>query len=123
MRLVLCGFSLAFALQSVSVHAEPPARPSKTSPERAAELRSKSWIDVIREEVPPLQNEVGGHMPMIMWHGVGFQPLTVDQIEVLRKRGLCQHLQLTEKMIPAAKRLAAAGMPVILMEGRTDSWP
>ncbi len=60
---------------------------------------------------------------MIMWHGVGFEPLSRDQIDILRQRGLCQHLQLNEAMIPAAKVLADAGMPVILMEGRTDSWP
>ena len=60
---------------------------------------------------------------MIMWHGVGFEPLTKDEIAILRQRGLCQHLQLSPSMIPAAKVLADAGMPVILMEGRTDSWP
>jgi hypothetical protein len=62
-------------------------------------------------------------MPMIMWHGVGFAPLTPQQIAVLRDRGLCQHLQLSETMIEAAKALMDAGMPVVLMEGRSDSWP
>ncbi len=60
---------------------------------------------------------------MIMWHGVGFQPLDSAAIEILRARGLCQHLQLSESMIPAAKVLSEAGMPIILMEGRTDNWP
>ena len=95
----------------------------QTSRERAMELTSDRWIDVIEREIPPLKYDPGDQMPMIMWHGVGFQPLSVREIEVLRARGLCQHLQLVEAMIPAAKTLQQAGMPVILMEGRTDSWP
>ncbi|MGI9474369.1 MAG: hypothetical protein ACR2NZ_22700 [Rubripirellula sp.] len=123
MRMTLWLCMWVFVSHPFHSHAEAPEYPTKTSPERAAELKSKAWIDVIAKEVPPLKNESAGHMPMIMWHGVGFQPLTPEQIEVLRARGLCQHLQLSEHMIPAAKRLAEAGMPVILMEGRTDSWP
>jgi hypothetical protein len=95
----------------------------KTPGPRAAQLKSGSWIETIAREVPPLRNDAGDRMPMIMWHGVGFEPLTPDQIAVLRARGLCQHLQLSESMIPAAEALSQAGMPIILMEGRTDSWP
>lgn len=99
------------------------AYPEKTPAPRAAQLRTDSWIETIQLEVPPLRHDAGDRMPMIMWHGAGFEPLTPDQIEVLRARGLCQHLQLTASMIPAAKALQQAGMPIILMEGRTDSWP
>jgi hypothetical protein len=95
----------------------------KTPRPRSLELKSGPWIETIAREVPPLENDAGDHMPMIMWHSVGFEPLEPDQIEVLRARGLCQHLQLSESMIPAAKVLGQAGVPVILMEGRTDSWP
>jgi hypothetical protein len=100
-----------------------PLTASKTDGDRAAQLRSRPWIETIAEEVPPLKNDPGNRLPMIMWHGVGFEPLRLDQIEILKRRGLCQHLQLEESMIPAAKALAEAGMPVILMEGRSDSWP
>ncbi len=100
-----------------------PLTASKTDRARATQLRSLPWIGTIAKEVPPLKNDPGNRMPMIMWHGVGFETLRPDQIEILKRRGLCQHLQLEESMIPAAKALMAAGMPVILMEGRSDSWP
>ena len=101
---------------------------SRTDPSRAKELRERAWIETIAREVPPLKNgarqpDSDGKLPMIMWHGVGFAPLEPAEIEVLRERGLCQHLQINEAMIPAAKVLTNHGMPVILMEGRTDSWP
>ena len=102
---------------------ETPLYLSKTDPDRAALLRSRPWIETIEQEIPPLTHDAKGRMPLIMWHGVGFEPVTAEQVEILRQRGLCQHLQLHEAMIPAARALTRAGMPVILMEGRTDSWP
>lgn len=103
--------------------AAPPIYLQKTDEKRAAELKSGDWIDTIAREIPPLKNDPADHMPMIMWHGVGFEPLQPAQIAILRERGLCQHLQLSESMIDSAKALARADMPIILMEGRTDSWP
>jgi carboxyl-terminal processing protease len=100
-----------------------PLKLTKTEPERAALLRSTPWIETIEREVPPLTRDLAGRFPMILWHGVGFDPLSPAQIDMLRKRGLCQHLQINTAMIPTAQSLAAVGMPVILMEGRTDSWP
>ena len=123
LRLSWFGVFLLITTMSAQAFAEPPEYLAKTTPQRADELTSRPWIEVIRDEVAPLKNDFTGQMPMIMWHGVGFQPLSNEQLEVLRRRGLTQHLQLSDKMIPAAKRLQDAGMPVILMEGRTDSWP
>ena len=97
--------------------------PKSTDKERAAEIRSTPWIELIRREVKPLKHDLGKQMPMIMWQSVGFARLTSDQIRVLSERGLCQHLQFNEQMIPAARALQSAGLPVVLMEGRTDSWP
>ena len=71
----------------------------------------------------PLVNDPGDRLPMIMWHGVGFNPLSREQIKVLRDRGLTQHLQMEVSMIPAALALQKSGMPVIFMQGRTDHWP
>lgn len=105
------------------VSAAEPEMLEETSRRRAQELTTGRWIDVIEREITPLKNDPQDQLPMIMWHGVGFQTLSVHEIEILRSRGLCQHLQLAESMIPAAKALQQAGAPVILMEGRTDSWP
>lgn len=110
-------------------HGQNPSLPkgvnflTKTPADRGHALRTARWIDVIEREVPPLKNPRGDQMPMIMWHGVGFQPLTAEQLKVMSDRGLCQHLQLSTSAIPAAKVLQAANHPVILMEGRTDHWP
>ena len=98
-------------------------RLTKTHPDRAQQLRDARWIDIIQCEIPALKHNPGQRLPMIMWHGVGYQPLEKMDIEILRSRGLCQHLPLDTSMIPAALALQNAGMPVILMQGRTDHWP
>lgn len=103
--------------------ATPALRLTRTPAERAELLRTRPWIETIEREITPLRHRIGGRLPMIMWHGVGFQPLSTAEIDMLRARGLCQHLQLDDSMIPAARALADAGAPIILMEGRTDSWP
>ncbi len=81
------------------------------------------WIDQIAAEVPPLKHPRGDRLPMIVWEGAGFGELSDADRKVLGDRGLCQHFQLSDSMIPAALAAQAAGMPVILMEGRTDNWP
>ncbi|NND96452.1 MAG: hypothetical protein HKN47_03880 [Pirellulaceae bacterium] len=96
---------------------------ASTPPDRAAQLRNQRWIETIEREVPPLKHETGDRLPMIMWHGVGFDSLSQREIDVLRQRGLVQHLQMDVAMIPAARALQSAGVPVILMQGRTDNWP
>jgi hypothetical protein len=122
-RAWVIGIAMAAIGVVTSASGTPPIYLDKTPPKRAAELKSRDWIETIAREIPPLSGDPGGRMPMIMWKGVGFEPLRPDQIAVLRSRGLCQHLQLSESMIPAAKVLASAGVPIILMEGRTDNWP
>jgi hypothetical protein len=114
---------LGLSLAATPSDAVEPLYPQKTSEKRASELKATPWIEVIEREVPSLKNNPGERMPMIMWQGVGFEPLSPRQIGVLRQRGLTQHLQMDAAMIPAALRLQEAGMPVILMQGRTDSWP
>ena len=122
-RIIVVLAALVCGLGRLHVSADQPESLQRTSRTRAAELTEGRWIDVIQREIAPLENQMGDQWPMIMWHGVGFQELSSSEIEVLRVRGLCQHLQLADAMIPAAKALQRAGMPVILMEGRTDSWP
>jgi carboxyl-terminal processing protease len=129
MKTIHCGIP-AFAILMCSVllrtelaSAQEILRVKPTSDARAAELKSKPWIDVIQREVAPLKNDPGRQMPMVMWHGVGFEPLPPEKLKILQERGLTQHLQMDAAMIPAALNLQRAGMPVILMQGRTDSWP
>ena len=117
------GFLLAALLSAIHVVGDEPIYVQRTTKQRAAELKGEPWIDVIEREVAPLKNDPGDRLPMIMWHGVGFAPLSDDQLDVLRTRGLTQHLQMDAAMIPAALKLQQANMPVILMQGRTDNWP
>ena len=115
--LVICNLVATFC------GAESPEYPQRTPPERARQLRMRPWIDTIERDVPKLANQVGDRLPMIMWHGVGYEPLGQNELNVLRDRGFTQHLHLDEAMIPAAKVLQDSGMAVILMAGRTDHWP
>lgn len=120
------GFSFSIVLWLASMlvcRADEPQFLQPTDPERARQLRQRPWIETIAAEIPPLTNDSDGHLPMIMWHGVGFQPLQESELRILRERGLCQHLQVSVSMIESARVLQDAGMPVVLMEGRTDHWP
>jgi hypothetical protein len=119
LTLLICGL----LTQGGPASADDLLRVARTPDARAAELKTTPWIEVIRREVKPLQNDPGERMPMVMWHGVGFAPLPPDELNILRERGLTQHLQMDAAMIPAALNLKRAGMPVILMQGRTDNWP
>ncbi len=111
------------AMFATAAGAQPPEYLLPTPQDRAAQLKNDRWLDTIAREIPRLKNDRDDRLPMILWHGVGFDPLSESEIAILGERGLCQHLQLSEAMIPAALSLQRAGMPVILMEGRTDSWP
>ena len=113
---VVLNLSKSYAQQTVQ-YLEP------TPVDRGTQLKDSPWIKVIEREIPPLEHDPGDRLPMIMWHGVGYNVLNNAQIEILRARGLCQHLPFNASAIPAALALQKAGMPVILMEGRTDSWP
>ena len=125
-RLIAVGFLVSsYAVLNLhQSHAQQAAQFLEPTPtDRGTELKTSPWIKVIEREIPPLQNDPGERLPMIMWHGVGFDVLSDPQIKILRDRGLCQHLPFHASAIPAALALQKAGMPVILMEGRTDSWP
>jgi hypothetical protein len=82
-----------------------------------------NWLEIIRKNVPPLTNDRGSRWPMIMWDCVGFAPLSAENIEMLRQRGLTQHIRLNESMIPTAKALMAAKSPVIIVEFKGGVWP
>lgn len=73
--------------------------------------------------LPPLKHARGSRWPLVLWQGVGFQPLSRRQIGALMDRGIVQHLRLTSPDVEAARALAAAGAPVILMEGAGGAWP
>ena len=120
-----CRFVVAIIVlvTATNLRSEMPLYPSKTDPDRGKLLRERPWIETIRLEVPELKHPVGDRLPMIMWHGVGYDELSEREITILRTRGLTQHLPFDVDSIPAAKKLQDAGLPVILMEGRTDSWP
>lgn len=81
------------------------------------------YLKTILEKVPPLENRRGERWPLVLWHGVGHQPLTVDQHHGLLQRGIVQHIRLNEAGIATAQTLSQAGVPVIIMEGRGGFWP
>ena len=113
----------AAAFNDASSQAEEPDNVVPTSPERAEELDSMPWIEVIEKEIPPLKNKLGDRWPMIAWHSVGMEPLAREQIQMLLDRGLTQHLRMDKNMIEAAKALQEAGAPVIFVQGRVENWP
>jgi len=87
------------------------------------EASAQAWLDWVQNQVPPLQHERGKRWPLLTWLGPEHLPLTPEQVKMLLARGLTQHIEINAAMIPAAKILAEAGSPVILMEGRGGNWP
>jgi len=90
---------------------------------KANSLGQKSFVEKLKGKVPPLKHARGHRWPMIVWEGVGFEPQSPEALRVLLERGLVQHVQLDEKMIPAAQAIQQAGGPVILMQGGGGPWP
>ncbi|CCQ73119.1 S41 family peptidase [Magnetospira sp. QH-2] len=80
------------------------------------------WLSILPDRVAPLTHDRAGRWPMILWNGVGFEPLAPEQITMMLDRGLVPHLRLHANMIPAARALQAAGAPVILMQGESGPW-
>ncbi|MEO5339272.1 MAG: hypothetical protein H7837_01955 [Magnetococcus sp. MYC-9] len=97
-----------------------------TSDVKPAESRPNGadWLRMIRERIPPLTHERGKRWPLTLIAGVGFEPLSVEDIRMLLARGITQHLDLrSHTALAAARRLQEAGAPIILTDGRNGAWP
>jgi len=118
-RTVLCGLACAALLVSAScATAASPEYAVKTEPKEKV-----SFLDRLKRDVPPLKNPRGKRWPMICWECVSFDPQGADVYRALLERGLTQHIQMNEKMIPTAKAIQDAGSPVIMMQGGGGPWP
>ncbi len=123
LRLIQSVSLWLLSITAAVVVADPAAHVDSTSRERAAEIMSLGWWQVVESEVPPLRNALGERWPMIMWHGPGSAPLEPEQVRFLLDRGLTQHVPLDTGYIEAATRLHAAGSKVIIMQGEAGNWP
>jgi hypothetical protein len=99
------------------VSAEPPDLPRKTEGKRPA------LLDRLKTDVPPLKHPRGNRWPMILWECLSFDPQPPEAYKALLDRGLTQHIQMDEKMIPTARAIQQAGSPVIMMQGSGGAWP
>lgn len=81
------------------------------------------WEQALTTQLAPLRHARGDRWPLVLWRGVGFEPLAAPRIEALLARGIVPHLRLREADVEAARALTAAGAPVILMEGAGGAWP
>lgn len=81
------------------------------------------WYETLTARLAPLEHERGERWPLVLWHGVGYEPLEPGQIRALLDRGIVQHLRLSRTDTGAARALTDAGAPVILMEGAGGAWP
>lgn len=115
MKALLLPAAFAFVL---AAHAEPPLYAQRETPPA-----SFAWLDEIQKHVPPLKNARGDRLPMIMWEAGPFEVQPPEVYKALLARGLTQHIQMDEKMIPIAKALQDAGSPVIMMQGGAERWP
>ncbi|MBF0177094.1 MAG: hypothetical protein HQL63_09640 [Magnetococcales bacterium] len=82
-----------------------------------------AWIQVIRDEIPPLKHLRGERFPLILWESGGHGVLPPDVVRMLLERGLTRTIRLDSKQIPAALALQKAGSPVIVLDARGGIWP
>ncbi|MBF0154297.1 MAG: hypothetical protein HQL64_11205 [Magnetococcales bacterium] len=98
---------------------EKPSLPTPT----VGSTSSVDWIQVIREKIPPLQQDRGQRLPLILWESGGRDPLPESTIRMLLERGLTRTVRLDAQQIPAALALQQAGSPVVVMDARGGLWP
>ena len=60
---------------------------------------------------------------MLTWYQPSHGVLSRDEAQFLLDRGLTQRIRLDTTMIPQALALQAAGLPVIIVDGRAGNWP
>lgn len=116
---LLVAAGLVLQLGACALLPDRPAEEPLYPPRAPARI---DWFETI-SHLPPLEHERGGRWPLVLWHGVGFEPLGSSRIEVLLERGIVQHLRLREADVDAARALSEAGAPVVLMEGAGGAWP
>lgn len=116
-RMVLACCLVVFSA-SMSARALPPLYAEPHAP-----VPSFSWLEQIEANVPPLVHDRGDSFPMILWEAGPFTVQPIATYQALLARGLTQHIQLDESMIPTAQALKAAGSPVIMMQGAGGTWP
>ena len=112
---ILRCLAVSLLLLSVS-SAEEPEYPRKSGEDVG------SWLEEITGNIPPLRHDRGDRWPLILWEGVGFDPLAPEVHAALLERGIVQHVRIDTAMIATAKAIQKAGGPVILMEGRGGTW-
>lgn len=81
------------------------------------------WDALLMKALKPLDHDRGERWPLVLWRGIGYEPLGRRQIGALLERGIVQHLRLRRTDAGAAAALTDAGAPVILMEGAGGAWP
>lgn len=116
------GLLAPITLTALTVLAACAPPPALRAPEIADRAATVNWPNVLIDRLAPLSCDRGDRWPMILWEGVGFEPLPVVTIQALLARGIVPHLPPKAASIPAAKALMNAGAPVILMAGENGTW-
>jgi hypothetical protein len=107
--------------------APPPASPPASShvapiPDGAGPAPA-DWLSAISQNVAPLRRLRDGRWPLVLWDQPDPAALSNADLKMLLARGIVPHLRLDPSDIPAAARIAAAGGPVVIVEGRAGTWP
>ena len=103
--------------------ASPAPEPPLYPPQSDGDETPVDWWKVIEERLEPLAHDRGERWPLILWNNGGYDPLPEETARMLLSRGITQHIRLDASMIPTARALARAGSPVIVVEGRSGTWP
>jgi hypothetical protein len=80
------------------------------------------WAAHITRVAPPLEGR-RPRWPIILWENGPFTPQPQATYEALLARGVTQHVTLDPAHLPVARAVAAAGSPVVMMEGMGGTWP
>jgi len=83
----------------------------------------EDWLSAISQHVAPLRHARGGRWPLVLWDQPDPATLDGSDVTMLLARGIVPHLRLDPSQIPLAARIAAAGGPIVIVEGRAGVWP
>lgn len=81
------------------------------------------WSRVLMEELPEIGDARAGRWPLVLWNGPDARELDVEEIAALLRRGIVPSIRLDPGHLKAARRISAAGAPVIYLQGRGGHWP
>src|SRR5690606_23062914 len=81
------------------------------------------WPALAIDRLPVLENARTGRWPLVLWRAPDVRELDEPAIRRMLERGIAPTVKLQADFAEAARRIQAAGGPVIALEAAGGDWP